>query len=399
MPARRAAGLGHRRRAGQPGAATRDPGTCGARRAAVTPPFHADHVGSLLRPARLREAFRAQEGARTTHVEFGSVTDEAIRDVVALQESVGLQPITDGEFRRSSYWAHFVEAVDGLSTAPALFEFTDAEGERMAFHAPHIVGRLRRARPISAAEFTFLRKVTTRTPKVTMPAPSTMHFWRGPQAFEPDAYDTIGEFFADLGAVYRAEIAELAGLGATYLQLDEVALAMLCDADVRAAVTHRGEDPDVLVDRYVAAIRDAITGRPEGVTVSMHLCRGNYKGRWMAVGGYEPVAERVFGRAGVDALFLEYDSPRAGDFTPLRYVAADTAVVLGLVSSKDPKLESRDELLRRIEEATRYVPVERLGLSPQCGFASTVAGNPVTEDDEKRKLALVVDVAEEVWGR
>lgn len=365
----------------------------------MPPPFHADHVGSLLRPVRLREAFRERRDGDLSDAEFQAVTEDAIRDAVTLQEGAGLQSITDGEFRRASYWAHFVEVVDGLSTAPALFEFSDADGQRMAFTAPHVVGRLRRSRSISAAEFEFLRKATSRTPKITMPAPSTMHFWRGPQAIEPDAYESVGEFFADLGEVYRAEIAELAGLGATYLQLDEVALAMLCDADVRAAVTARGEDPDVLVDRYVAAIRDAVTGRPAGVTVSMHLCRGNYKGRWMAAGGYEPVAERVFARAGVDALFLEYDSLRAGDYAPLRFVAEDTTVVLGLVSTKNPQLESRDELLRRIEDAARYVPLQRLGLSPQCGFASTVAGNPLTADDELRKLALVVDVAEEVWGR
>ncbi len=365
----------------------------------MPPPFRADHVGSLLRPARLREAFRSRRDGELTDAEFQAVTEYAIRDAVALQEGAGLQSITDGEFRRASYWAHFVEAVDGLSTGPALFEFTDADGQRLAFTAPHVVGRLHRSRPISAAEFEFLRTATSRTPKITMPAPSTMHFWRGPHAVEPGGYGSLDDVVADLAEVYRAEIAELAALGATYLQLDEVALAMLCDPDVRGAVSDRGEDPEALVGRYVAAINDAVAGRPDGVTVSLHLCRGNYKGRWMSAGGYQPVAERVFGESEVDALFLEYDSPRAGDFAPLRHVSPATTVVLGLVSSKNPQLETRDELLRRIEDAARYVPVERLGLSPQCGFASTAAGNPVTADDEMRKLALVVDVAEEVWGR
>lgn len=379
------------------------------------PSFHADHVGSLLRPRTLREAFRRHHDGSLSEAEFAAVQDDAIRDVVALQELAGLPAITDGEFRRASYWAHFVAAVDGLAVAAAKFAFTDAGGERTAFTAPQVTGPLHRSAPISIGEFAFVRGLTDRIPKITMPAPSTMHFWRGPEAIEPGAYPGLDEFFTDLARIYQEEIAELARLGCTYVQLDEVALAMLCDPVVRATVETRDGPTlavsqqtaregqgmtasELLVDRYVTAVNDALADRPAGMVVSMHLCRGNYKGRWMAAGGYEPVAEKVFAGCGVDALFLEFDSPRAGDFRPLRHVAEETRVVLGLISSKDPRLESREQLLRRIEDAARYVPMERLGLSPQCGFASTVAGNPVTEDDQKRKLALVVEVAEEVWG-
>lgn len=364
----------------------------------MLPTFRADHVGSLLRPRELREAFRAHRHGALADEDFATIQDEAIREVVALQEQAGQWSITDGEFRRSSYWAAFVEAIDGLGTAPARFEFIDAQDDRVTFIAPQVTGRLRRTRPIAGGELRFLRELTARVPKVTLPSPSTMHFWRGPEAIAPSAYPSLPECLADLGAVYREEIAELAELGAGYVQLDEVALAMLCDPDVRGAVSARGEDPDVLVDRYVAAINDALTDRPAGIAAAVHLCRGNLKGHWMASGGYEPVAERVFGKLDVDALFCEFDSPRSGDFAPLRHVADGIRVVLGLVSSKNPELESRDDLLRRIEDASRYLPVDRLGLSPQCGFASTAAGNPVSEDDEKRKLALVVQVAGEVWG-
>ncbi|MGH7821615.1 MAG: cobalamin-independent methionine synthase II family protein, partial [Candidatus Binatia bacterium] len=313
------------------------------------PPFRADHVGSLLRPPELRRAFRDRSEGRIGEAEFQRIQDEAIRRVVALQESVGLRSVTDGEFRRASYWAHFVAAVDGLEVRDALFHFKDESGQPMAFTAPHVSGRIRRRRPISADEFHFLRGVTRETPKITMPSPSTMHFWRGPSSIEAGTYASLEELFAELAAVYREEIAGLARLGATYLQIDEVALAMLCDPEVRAAVAARGEDPARLVELYVAAINQALAGRPSGVTVAMHVCRGNYKGKWMAAGGYEAVAERVFAGAGVDALFLEFDSPRAGDFAPLRHVAEDKRVILGLVSTKTPVLESADDLLRRIE--------------------------------------------------
>jgi 5-methyltetrahydropteroyltriglutamate--homocysteine methyltransferase len=231
-----------------------------------------------------------------------------------------------------------------------------------------------------------------------MPSPSTMHFWRGPQSIDRSVYATVDDFYADLTGIYRDEISDLAARGARYLQLDEVAIAMLCDPDVRDAVAARGEDPDGLVGTYVRATNDALSARPATTTAALHVCRGNYKGHWLSTGGYEPVAEPVFGGLEIDALFLEFDSDRAGGFEPLRFVPEGVDVVLGLVSSKSPRLEDVDELLRRIDEASAFVPVERLGISPQCGFASTAGGNPLTEDDERRKLALVVEVADRVWG-
>ena len=364
----------------------------------MPPPFRADHVGSLLRPAALKHAFREHREGKLGDEEFQRVQDEAIRDVVALQESAGLRSITDGEFRRSSYWAHFVEAVDGLEVKEALFDFKDETGERMAFTAPHVCGKIRRPRPISTGELRFLKSVTRETPKITMPAPSTMNFWRGPEGVDPGVYESADELMSDLARVYREEIADLARAGATYLQMDEVALAMLCDPDVQAAVAARGQDPGELVDRYGGVVNRALENRPLGVTIAMHVCRGNYKGKWLSSGGYEAVAERLFGGAKVDAFFLEFDSERAGDFAPLRFMTKDKHVVLGLISSKTAELENPDHLKRRIDAATKYVPADRLGLSPQCGFASTVAGNPVTEDDERRKLAHVVEVARQIWS-
>jgi 5-methyltetrahydropteroyltriglutamate--homocysteine methyltransferase len=352
-----------------------------------------------LRPEDLKKAFREFGAGKISPEQFQEIQDRAITNVVALQESIGLQSITDGEFRRASYWAHFVDAVEGFAVKEALFHFRDEAGAIMNFSCPHTAGRLRRRRGISTEEFKYLRGVTGRTPKITMPSPSTMHFWRGRAGLEPAEYQDIEVFFADLSRVYREEIAALAELGARYIQLDEVPLAMLCDPQVRETVQSRGEDCERLVDSYIAAINSALVGRPAGVTAVMHLCRGNYKGKWMSEGGYESVAERLFATAGVDAFFLEYDSPRAGDFTPLRFLPANKMAVLGLISTKTPQLEMKDAIKRRVEEATRFVALDRLGISPQCGFASTVGGNPVTEDDEKRKLELLVEMAGEIWPR
>ena len=362
------------------------------------PPFRADHVGSLLRPPVLRRAYGDFAAGRLSPDAFGDIQDRAIREVVALQEGVGLKSVTDGEFRRASYWAHFVEAIDGFTVKPAIFRFHDAAGSEQEFLAPHVESRISRPRSISGGEFDFLRSVTAQTPKITMPSPPTLHFWRGRDGVDHDAYPDIEAFFADLGRVYREEIADLAARGARYLQIDEVPIAMLCDSAVCETLAAQGVDAARLMDRYVALINDCVAARPEGVTLTMHLCRGNFKGRWLSEGGYEGVAEKLFNEIDVDAFFLEYDSPRAGDFAPLRFVPKGRAVVLGLVSSKTPVLESRDDLKRRIDEASNHLPLAQLALSPQCGFASTVAGNPITEDDEVRKLALIVEVAAQVWG-
>jgi methionine synthase II (cobalamin-independent) len=364
----------------------------------INPPFRADHVGSLLRPRALRDAHKAHAAGQLDDAAFRAAQDRAIREAVALQEGCGLQSITDGEFRRASYWSHFVEATDGLDVAPARFEFHDDAGRKTSFLAPRVTGRVRRARPISGAEFDFLQGATARTPKLTMPSPPTMHFWGEARQFQAAGYRDDDTYLADLAAVYREEIADLGARGARYLQLDEVPLAMLCDPDMRARVLRDGQQPDALVDAYVALINEALRGRPAAMTVALHLCRGNFKGQWLSQGGYGYVSERLFAGIEVDAFFLEYDTPRAGDFAPLDAVPPNKVVVLGLVSTKRPQLEETGQLRRRIEEAARHVPLERLALSPQCGFASTVAGNPLTVADEQAKLRRVSEVAQQVWG-
>lgn len=358
----------------------------------------AEHIGSLLRPERLRQAFRRFHKNEISQDEFRAIQDEAIREVIRLQEDVGLRVVTDGEFRRGSYWAHFVEKVEGLSVRPAIFKFRDDEGDEIEFTAPHVEGKVKRTRGISTAEFSFLKSITSQTPKITIPSPPTMHFWRGRRAVDETAYTDLTEFFADLALVYREEISALAAMGATYIQLDEVPLAMLCDPSVQARIEAEGDSAEQLFDAYIESFKQALATRPEGVMIGMHLCRGNYKGRYLSEGGYERVAERLFNEIPVDRFLLEYDTPRAGDFAPLRFVPANKTVVLGLVSSKTARLESRDSLRRRVEEASLHISLDQLAISPQCGFASTVAGNPVTVEDEINKLRLLVRVAEEIWG-
>jgi 5-methyltetrahydropteroyltriglutamate--homocysteine methyltransferase len=359
------------------------------------PPYRAEHIGSLLRPRALKSAFGDFQAGRIDRAELDARLDAAIVEAIRLQENCGMLAITDGEFRRGSWFLGFVEAVEGLTTQPATFAFS---GDHAAWECPYAEGRLRHARPITVHEYAFVRQHTDCTPKITMPAPSAMHFWRGKDSADPAVYPDLDQFFEDLIAVYRAEIAALAAAGCTYLQLDEVAIAMLCDPKVQQAVRARGDDPAELLERYIDVTNRALEGRPADMTVGMHLCRGNYKGQWMAEGSYAPVAERLFQAAAVDAFFLEYDTDRAGDFTPLQAMPADKTVVLGLVSTKTPQLESIDEIKRRIGLASDFVPLERLALSPQCGFASSVGGNPLTIDDEMRKLSLVAEVADAVWG-
>lgn len=362
------------------------------------PPFRAEHVGSLLRPAVLRNAFRDFNGGRIDADRFREVQDQCIREVVALQEELGFQGVNDGEFRRASYWSHFVEATEGFGVARSRFDFHDDTGQVTHFLSPKVTGKIRRARPISGDEFDFLKSVTTHTPKVTLPSPPTMHFWAKPGSSKAGGYADDEAYLADLTRVFQEEIADLAARGATYLQIDEVPLAMLCDETLRERVRADGDDPDALVGRYVDLINACLAGRPRGMTVGMHLCRGNFKGQWLSEGSYGYVAERIFNDINVDAFFLEYDTPRAGDFTPLQNVPDNKSVVLGLISSKTTALEPVDSLLARIDEASRYLPVERLAISPQCGFASAVSGNPISLEDEKRKLGLVQEVASKVWG-
>jgi 5-methyltetrahydropteroyltriglutamate--homocysteine methyltransferase len=357
---------------------------------------HADHIGSLLRPKKLREAFRRHAAGEMRDDELRVAQDEAIRDVVTLQQECGLQVATDGEFRRTSYWEKFVRLTQGLVVKDAVFTFHDAAGHESQFTAPYVSGKVSRREPITLDEFQFLKKCASATGKITMPAPSTMHFYRFTDW--GSGYADARAFFEDLGRVYQAELADLAKAGCRYVQLDEVAVAILCDPAAREKVKVHGEDPDRLVDLYIDAINAAVNNAPPQLTLGVHVCRGNYKGMYLSEGGYDSVAERFFARANVSHFLLEFDTPRAGGFAPLRFVPKDKGVVLGLVSSKTPQLESLDLLKRRVEEAARFIDSGRLAISPQCGFASTMGGNPVTEADERAKLKLCVDAAREIWG-
>jgi 5-methyltetrahydropteroyltriglutamate--homocysteine methyltransferase len=356
----------------------------------------ADHIGSLLRPKKLREAFRSHSMGQIPEREFRAVQDEAIRDIVKLQESCGLEVVTDGEFRRISYWEKFVRLTRGLEVRDAVFTFHDASGHETKFTAPYVNHKVSRGEPITLDEFGFVSKLTKRTAKITMPAPSTMHFYRFTDW--GNAYKDAAAFFADLGKVYQAEIKQLAAAGCRYVQLDEVAVAILCDPAAREKVKANGEDPDRLVDLYIEAINQAVKNAPPQVTIGVHVCRGNYKGMYLSEGGYDSVAEKFFGRVNVNHFLLEFDTPRAGGFAPLRFVPKNKGVVLGLVSSKTPVLENLNEIQRRTEEAAKYVDLSRLAISPQCGFASTMGGNPLTEADERAKLELCVRAAQTLWS-
>jgi 5-methyltetrahydropteroyltriglutamate--homocysteine methyltransferase len=361
------------------------------------PPFRADHIGSLLRPGALRQAFRAFHTGELDADRFAAAQDAAIREAIKLQQDVGLAVVSDGEFRRGSYWSRFVERTEGLGVGNARFSFHDEHGHELSFTAPLVTGKVARRAPIALDEFTFLRDNSKALPKVTLPAPSTMHFWRGAGYAAPGLYASPRAFFRDLAKIYRAEIADLAAAGCRYVQLDEVALAMLCDPAVRKKVAADGSDPIRLVELYVEALAEAVAGAPADMAVGVHMCRGNFKGKYLAEGGYDEIAKALFGSPVVTHFLLEFDTARTGDFAPLRCVAADKGVVLGLISSKNAALETLDDLLARIEEATRFIDKDRLAISPQCGFASTVAGNPLSEADERAKLALCVEAARAAW--
>ncbi len=364
------------------------------------PPFRVEHIGSFLRPGRLVEAARRHKAGDLPAAVFWDLQDECIAEIVRFQEDLGLPSVTDGEFRRRSWSAGFIDAIPGFGLRQGGWGSFKTDSSEIGIAAsPYAKQRLKRARGIATDEFAYLKSVAKRgVPKITIPSPPVMHFFLGPRAVEESVYPDIDAYFDDLASSYRQEIAELAKLGCTYLQLDDTALPCNCDADARAAVKQRGEDPDRLTATYARLINRAIEQRPAGVTVGMHLCRGNLKGAWMAEGGYEPIAEALFNDVDVDAYFLEYDTPRAGDFQPLRFVPETKRVVLGLVSTKTPQLESKDDLKRRIDAASKYMPLERLCLSPQCGFSSGGGGGqPITMDDTRRKLELITSVAAEIW--
>jgi 5-methyltetrahydropteroyltriglutamate--homocysteine methyltransferase len=357
-----------------------------------------EHIGSFVRPEALLNAARARKAGTIDEREFRQVQDAAIHDIVRFQESIGLPSITDGEFRRRSWSAGFIDAVDGFGLRDGTLGFRNETQVIGVASSPYAKTRLKRKQRIVADDFRFLKStVRTGQPKVTIAAPDVMHFFLGPKAF--DAYKDREAFFADLAKIYRDEIGELAAEGCKYLQLDDTALPCNCDPRVRADVKARGENPDELTERYIRLHNDCLAGKPADMSVATHLCRGNLKGAWMAEGGYEPVAEALFNRLNVDTYCLEYDTERAGDFSPLRHVPPGKRVILGLVSTKTPVLENKDDLKRRIDEAAKHVPLEQLGIGPQCGFSSGGGGGQaVTQDETRRKLELVMEVAREVWG-
>lgn len=369
--------------------------------ASARPPFRADHVGSLLRPAELHEARRRRKAGEISAEALTEVEDRCIRKAVALQEAAGMQGITDGEFRRAFWHVDFLTGLDGIEATGGQYAvvFKGDHGEAAGTSSMlGVTGKVRRSKPIVLEHFRFLKSVTERTPKVCIPAATYLHMRGGRKVVDKAVYGDLEEFWADVAAAYQAEIADLAAAGCAYLQIDDVSFAMLCDAQIRDQVRRDGEDPDALPGLYARIINSLIEKRPAGMAVTVHTCRGNHRSMWMAEGGYDPIAEAVFGQLEVDGIFLEYDTDRAGGFAPLRYAPKGRRIVLGLVSTKRPQLESKDALMRRIEEASRFVDIDDLCLSPQCGFASTEAGNELSEDDERRKLELVVQVARDVWG-
>jgi 5-methyltetrahydropteroyltriglutamate--homocysteine methyltransferase len=367
----------------------------------MRPPFRADHVGSLLRPAPLKALRLDREAGRVDPATLRAAEDAAIREAVALQEAAGLQGITDGEMRRQSWHMDFLLQLGGWSSQGQRIPVTfHGQGGDVNFTRPDlaITGRVTRPRPIFVDAFRFLQSVVTRTPKLTLPSPCMLYSQVGRAHIERAVYPDLDAFVEDTAAAYRAEIADLYAAGCRYLQLDDVSLAYLCDEQMRADSRARGEDPDAQLRLSVRLVQQTLRDKPRDLTVCTHLCRGNFRSSWRAQGGYGPIAETIFNELPYDGFFLEFDDARSGDFSPLRFVPRHVRVVLGLVTSKAGALEAKDDLKRRLDEAARYVPLAQLGLSPQCGFSSTVEGNEVTVLQQRAKLERCVEVAREVWG-
>ncbi len=367
----------------------------------TVPPFRADHVGSFLRSKELLEAREKFQKGAISKAELRQVEDTAIRDIIKFQEDLGLEGITDGEFRRTYFHIDFLEQLEGVEMRGGIASsFHTAGGNEVSMAPPvlHVTGKLRHTRPIQLADFNYLKSVTKRLPKVTIPSPTMLHFRGGREAISREAYPDMEGFYSDVAACYREELKQLGAAGCSYVQLDDTNLAYLCDPKLREGARARGDDPDELPRRYAKLINASIADRPAGMTVCVHLCRGNFKSAWVAEGGYEPVAEALFRELAVDGYFLEYDDARSGDFAPLRFVPKGKIVVLGLVSSKLGELEKKDDIKRRIDEAARFMPLDQLALSPQCGFSSTVHGNAIQVEAQAAKIRLVVETAREVWG-
>ena len=370
----------------------------------IKPPFRADHVGSLLRPPALLRAREDAAAGRVTPDELHTVEDEAIAEAIRMQQEVGLQGVTDGEFRRGSWHMDFIYALDGISTADdkVRVSFHNEQGDiEFMAAAAHVDGKVGVSETIFGDAYSFLaERVTTGVPKLTIPSPSMVHYRGGRAAIDESVYPDLDGFWSDLTAAYREEVRRLGELGCTYLQLDDTSLAYLNDPEQRRYVASIGGDPDAQHVEYIRHINEALDGRPDGMCVTTHMCRGNFRSSWVAEGGYDHVAEALFAELRVDGYFMEWDDERSGGFEPLRFLPkGDKQVVLGLVTTKRGALESKDDLKRRIEEASRHAPLEQLCLSPQCGFSSTVDGNALSYDEQVAKLALVVEVADEVWGR
>jgi 5-methyltetrahydropteroyltriglutamate--homocysteine methyltransferase len=382
--------------------------------ARAVPPFRADHVGSFLRPAKLQTARKDHAGGVISDEQLRAVEDEAVREVVALQQEAGLRSVTDGEFRRATWHMDFVYQIGGIAKVPGslLSTFHNAQGD-IAYtpDAIQVTRRLSMDKTIFGEDFAFLQSVAGTlpsradarraplVPKLTIPAPSMVHYRSGIRAVvDESVYPDVDEFWSDLGAAYNDEVQRLAAQGCRYLQLDDTSLAYVNDPAQREYIAGRGEDAEHMHLRYIALTNAAVASRPADMAVTTHLCRGNFRSSWVASGGYDFVAESLFNQLDVDGFFLEYDDERSGGFEPLRFVPEGKQVVLGLVTTKRPELESKDDLKRRIEEAAKYVPLDQLCLSGQCGFASTEQGNALTADDQKAKLELIVETAAEVWG-
>ncbi|MCP9948514.1 5-methyltetrahydropteroyltriglutamate--homocysteine S-methyltransferase [Actinomadura madurae] len=369
----------------------------------TAPPFRADHVGSLLRPPELLAARDGRAQGRIDAAALAAAEDAAIRDVVRMQREAGLRSATDGEFRRTSWHMDFIYRLGGISPADEKIKvrFHGADGDiEFTTAALRVHDKVRLDDTIFADHFAFLKDAVEEgvTPKLTIPSPNMVHYRGGPAAIDPQVYPDIEEFWHDLAAAYAEQVRRLGELGCRYLQLDDTSLAYLNDPAQRAMITERGDDAEHLHLRYIKQINAAIGGRPEGMNVTTHMCRGNFRSSWTAEGGYDFVAEALFGELAVDGFFLEYDDERSGGFEPLRFVPPGKMVVLGLVTTKRGELESKDDLKRRIDEASRFVPLEQICLSPQCGFSSTVEGNVLTAEQQAAKLRLIAETAEEVWG-
>lgn len=362
------------------------------------PPFRADHVGSLLRPPLLKEARARRERGEISDAELRAVEDDAIEHVIARQSEVGLRSATDGEFRRAMWHFDFLEKLNGVESFQSDHGIAFKGGIETQAKGLRVTGKIGFSTHPMVDHFRFLKEHTRAIPKMTIPSPSVLHFRGGRTAVSRDIYPDMEEFYRDLGLAYRGAVQTFADAGCRYLQLDEVNLAYLCDEEQRQNLRERGDNPDTLPRIYADMINSALAGRPANMVITMHLCRGNFRSSWIARGGYEPVAELLFNQIDVDGYFMEFDTERAGNFEPLRFVPKNKTVVLGLVTSKVGALESVEELDRRIADAATYVPLDQLCLSPQCGFASTEEGNALTEEEQWAKLARIVEVARRVWG-